>query len=55
MEKNGRKSAIVNQEFEKAVEDMINDRKSTPYERTRNAVYSTGNKWAKENFNDTHG
>ena len=26
----------------------------TPYERTRNAVYSTGNKWAIENFNATH-
>ena len=26
----------------------------TPYERTRNAVYATGNKWAIENFNATH-
>lgn len=23
----------------------------TPYERTRNAVYATGNRWAIENFN----
>ena len=26
----------------------------TPYERTRSAVYATGNKWAIENFNATH-
>lgn len=26
----------------------------TPYERTRAAVYATGNKWAIENFNATH-
>ena len=26
----------------------------TPFERTRNAVYATGNKWAIENFNATH-
>ncbi|MCX4351744.1 MAG: hypothetical protein OSJ60_08905 [Lachnospiraceae bacterium] len=26
----------------------------TPQERTRNAVMATGNKWAIENFNDTH-
>lgn len=26
----------------------------TPYERCRNAVYATGNKWAIENFNATH-
>ena len=25
-----------------------------PYERTRNAVYATGNRWAIENFNATH-
>lgn len=27
----------------------------TPQERTRNAVAETGNKWAMENFNATHG
>ena len=27
---------------------------STPYERARNAVYATGNKWAIENWNATH-
>ena len=26
----------------------------SPYERTRRAVYATGNKWAIENFNATH-
>ena len=26
-----------------------------PYERTRAAVYATGNRWAIENFNATHG
>lgn len=26
----------------------------TPHERTRRAVYATGNKWAIENFNATH-
>jgi hypothetical protein len=26
----------------------------TPYERTRAAVYATGNRWAIENFNATH-
>ena len=29
-------------------------RKPTPYERTRAAVYATGNKWAIENFEATH-
>ena len=29
-------------------------RDSTPQERTRAKVYATGNKWAVENFNDTH-
>ena len=26
----------------------------TPYERCRNAVYATGNRWAIENWNATH-
>lgn len=26
----------------------------TPYERARNYVYATGNKWAIENWNSTH-
>lgn len=26
----------------------------SPYERCRNAVYATGNRWAIENFNATH-
>ena len=29
-------------------------RRQTPYERTRAAVYATGNKWAIENFHATH-
>ena len=26
----------------------------SPYERTRSLVYATGNRWAIENFNETH-
>ena len=26
----------------------------SPYDRTRNAVYASGNKWAIENFEATH-
>ena len=26
----------------------------SPYEKTRRAVYATGNRWAIENFNATH-
>lgn len=36
---------------------MVNSssqRKQTHYERTRDQVYATGNKWAIENFNATH-
>ena len=29
-------------------------RKASPYERTRAQVYATGNKWAIENFEATH-
>ena len=29
-------------------------RKATPFERTKAAVYATGNKWAIENFEATH-
>ena len=29
-------------------------RHMTPYERCRNTVYATGNRWAIENFNATH-
>ena len=34
-------------------EEEVVDRR-TPYERTRDYVYSTGNVWAIENFNATH-
>lgn len=37
-----------NQPEPKAHESM------TPYERTKAAVYATGNRWAIENFHDTH-
>ena len=30
-------------------------RRMSPYERTRAAVYATGNKWAIENFNAVNG
>ena len=39
--------------FDYCEEDKPKDRR-TPYERTRDYVYSTGNKWAIENFNATH-
>lgn len=29
-------------------------RKRTPYEKTKDQVYATGNKWAIENFEATH-
>lgn len=35
-------------------ETKITNPNLTPYERTRNKVYATGNKWAIENFNATH-
>lgn len=54
MEKNKRKPATVNPEFEEAVKDMMKGIKKSPYERTRDSVYATGNKWAKENFDTTH-
>ena len=34
--------------------DTKNKIVQSPYERTRNAVYATGNRWAIENFNATH-
>lgn len=50
MENKNRKPAVVNPEFE----ETVKERKPTPYERTRDAVYATGNKQAKENFDITH-
>lgn len=35
-------------------ETMAQIRKASPYERTKEAVYATGNKWAIENFEATH-
>ena len=39
-----------------ALEDFAayQNRKPSPQERTRAAVYATGNKWARENFDATH-
>lgn len=34
--------------------DLIDKIIESPYERTRRAVYATGNRWAIENFNATH-
>ena len=34
--------------------DIVQHGILTPQERTRLAVAATGNKWAMENFNDTH-
>lgn len=35
-------------------QDSIDKIIQSPYERTRTAVYATGNRWAIENFNATH-
>lgn len=35
-------------------ENSSNRTRYNPYQRTRSAVYATGNKWAIENFNATH-
>ena len=41
-------------EVEFEVAERSYTRPLTPYERCRNAVYATGNRWAIENFNATH-
>lgn len=38
----------------KSEQDTLDKFVMTPYERTRAAVYATGNRWAIENFNATH-
>ena len=35
-------------------EPKESQRRMSPYERTKAAVYATGNKWAIENFHATH-
>lgn len=35
-------------------EPSMEQRRMTPYERTKAQVYATGNKWAIENFHATH-
>lgn len=47
------------EDFKKAAERIFIDEEfciktKTPYERTRDKVYATGNRWAKENFDATH-
>ena len=42
------------EEVEEVKEERTYSRPLTPYERCRNAVYATGNRWAIENFNATH-
>ncbi len=38
----------------KKEQDSVDKIIQSPYERTRAAVYATGNRWAIENFNATH-
>ncbi|MCR5791367.1 MAG: hypothetical protein K6G83_15900 [Lachnospiraceae bacterium] len=40
--------------MKEALEDFAKYRKATPQERTKAAVYATGNKWAIENYEATH-
>lgn len=42
------------QEEREVKREKPHTRPLTPYERCRNAVYATGNRWAIENFNATH-
>lgn len=36
------------------IEEEFCIKKAGPFERTRERVYATGNRWAKENFDTTH-
>lgn len=55
MKKEGKKPGTINREFEEVVKEMVKGgSRSTPQERTRQQVYATGNKWAIENFENTH-
>lgn len=52
-----RKNFKTDEEWEKWVQENYDEKEifvESPYERTRNMVYATGNKWAIENFNATH-
>ena len=46
--------SIKVEEVEDIEEKNRHTKTLTPYERCRNAVYATGNRWAIENFNATH-
>lgn len=48
-------SARTNEEEPEVEVEESYTRPMTPYERCRNAVYATGNRWAIENFHATHG
>lgn len=50
------KQRIDSQEeiMEQEKTDQKKTRPMSPYERTRAAVYATGNRWAIENFKATH-
>lgn len=48
------KSIKGDEEEQKVEAKQSHTRPLTPYERCRNAVYATGNRWAIENFNATH-
>ena len=50
----GKEEAEENYARLKEQEQETHSSPMSPYERTRNAVYATGNKWAIENFNATH-
>ena len=47
-------SIMVEEVEQKTEAKKAYTRHLTPYERCRNAVYATGNRWAIENFNATH-
>ena len=48
---------LIDEETKNQIVDTAygNSRKQSPYERVRTQVQATGNKWAMENFNATHG
>lgn len=48
-------SERTNEEEPEVDVEESHTRPMTSYERCRNAVYATGNRWAIENFHATHG
>lgn len=41
-------------EYQSKHRKTVTKTRQTPYERTKAAVYATGNKWAIENYEATH-